>query len=137
MAETVKKQAYSFGLGRRKTATARVRLISNGKGNITVNGKSAADYFQNDENLVSKLAKPFELTSKEGSFDVSAMVLGGGKSAQADAINLGVSKCLAEIGEEMKSTLKRAAMLKRDPRMKERKKPGLRGARRAEQFSKR
>ena len=128
---------YYYGLGRRKSSTATSRLYAKGKGEITVNGKPALEYFDNNEYIVSRLQKPFTTISAEGQFDVTILTKGGGHSAQADAIILAVSRSLAEFNEDYRSTLKRSGLVKRDPREKERKKPGLKRARRAEQFSKR
>ncbi len=132
----VKKQYY-YGLGRRKSSTASSRLFANGKGEVTINGEKALEYFDGNEYLVSRLQKPFEATSTVDQYDVTIMVKGGGHSAQVDAIVLAMSRSLAEFNEDYRSTLKRAGLVKRDPREKERMKPGLKGARRAEQFSKR
>jgi len=128
---------YYYGLGRRKSSTATSRLFAKGKGEITVNGKSAIEYFDNNEYLVSRLQKPFATISAENQFDVTILTKGGGHSSQTDAIILAMSRSLAEFNEDYRSTLKRSGLVKRDPREKERKKPGLKRARRAEQFSKR
>lgn len=130
------KQEYFYALGRRKSATARVRLMG-GKGVITINGKTAIEYFSDSETLVEELSQPFELLDKQNKFDVSVVVAGGGLSGQADAIRLGISKSLVLVNEDFKSTLKRADMLGRDSREKERKKFGLKGARKKRQFTKR
>lgn len=127
---------YYYGLGRRKSATARVRL-TNGKGNITINSKPAGDYFENSKKLLGELDKPFTVVDLLGKYDVSVVVRGGGHSGQVDAIKLGIAKALAVANEDLKSTLKRADLLGRDPREKERKKPGLKGARKQRQFTKR
>lgn len=128
---------YYYGLGRRKTSTATSRLFAKGKGEITVNGQPALEYFDNNEYLVSRLQKPFTTISAEGQFDVTILTKGGGHSSQTDAIILAMSRSLAEFNEDYRSTLKRAGLVKRDSRKKERNKPGLKRARRAEQFSKR
>jgi small subunit ribosomal protein S9 len=130
------KQAYFYGLGRRKSATARVRLIK-GKGEIVINGKSASDYFAGSVSLLNELNKPFELLDKTGQFDVSVVVSGGGPNGQADAIRLGIAKSLVTLNEEYRATLKKAELMSRDPREKERKKFGLKGARKKRQFTKR
>jgi small subunit ribosomal protein S9 len=130
------KQDYFYALGRRKSATARVRL-SGGKGNIVINGKPAADYFSGSEFLLNELNQPFDLLDKQKQFDVSVVVAGGGPSGQADAIRLGIAKTLVLVNEDFKSTLKRADLLSRDSREKERKKFGLKGARKQRQFTKR
>lgn len=128
---------YYYGLGRRKSSTASSRLFAKGKGDITINGQTALEYFDNNEYLVSRLQKPFTAISAEGQFDVTIVAKGGGHSSQTDAIILAVSRSLAEFNEDYRSTLKRSGLIKRDPREKERNKPGLKRARRAEQFSKR
>ncbi|HEY5668250.1 MAG TPA: 30S ribosomal protein S9 [Candidatus Saccharimonadales bacterium] len=130
------KNTYFYALGRRKAATARVRL-QGGKGTITVNGKPAAEYFAGSEFLVNELNKPFAALQQENKFDISAVVTGGGHAGQVDAIRLGISKALALMNEDLKGTLKRAELLSRDPREKERKKFGLKGARKQRQFTKR
>lgn len=130
------KQDYFYALGRRKSATARVRL-SGGKGNIVINGKPAANYFSGSEFLLNELNQPFDLLDKQKQFDVSVVVAGGGPSGQADAIRLGIAKTLVLVNEDFKSTLKRADLLSRDSREKERKKFGLKGARKQRQFTKR
>ena len=127
---------YFYGLGRRKSATARTRVMK-GKGNITINNVSAEDYFANSNYLLSELTKPFAALSKEGEFDVTVKVDGGGHKGQAEAIQLGISKALAAMNEDLRGTLRRADLLGRDPRKKERKKFGLKGARKQRQFTKR
>jgi len=129
-------QSYFYGLGRRKSATARVRVKS-GKGNIVINDKSAAEYFEQSKTLLSELQRPFAVLEIENKFDVSVVVSGGGHAGQVDAIKLGISKALATMDEDLKGTLKRADLLGRDPREKERKKFGLKGARKQRQFTKR
>lgn len=129
-------QNYYYALGRRKSSTASIRL-QKGKGTITINGKPASDYFDGSKTLLSKLNKPFAVLEIENTFDVSAKVSGGGYTGQVDAIVLGVSKAFALMNEELKPTLKKADLLGRDPREKERKKFGLRGARKQRQFTKR
>jgi small subunit ribosomal protein S9 len=127
---------YYYALGRRKSATARVRLL-NGKGNITVNGKPASEYFADSVFLLTKLNGPFTVLELENKYDVTAVVSGGGHDGQIEAIRLGISKALTLMNEDLKQTLKRADMLSRDPRDKERKKFGLKGARKQRQFTKR
>ena len=127
---------YFYALGRRKQATARVRL-STGKGTIEINGKPAEEYFAASKYLLSKLDEPFVAISQENKFTITAVVSGGGHEGQADAIRLGIAKALVEVNEDLKGTLKRADLLGRDPRMKERKKFGLKGARKQRQFTKR
>jgi small subunit ribosomal protein S9 len=121
--------------GRRKSSVARVRLIQ-GKGEITVNKKSLDDYF-GSEIQKRELRRPFEVTATEGKYDVIATVKGGGFTGQAGALRHGVSRALIEADEELRPALKAAGFLTRDPRMKERKKYGLKKARKASQFSKR
>lgn len=128
--------SYFYALGRRKSATARVRLMS-GKGVITVNDKPAEEYFAESKFLLSKLQQPFTVLDQNGKYDVSAHVTGGGHDGQLEAIRLGIAKALATMNEDLKSTLKRADLLSRDPRDKERKKFGLKGARKQRQFTKR
>lgn len=127
---------YFYALGRRKSATARVRLTS-GKGDITINGKPAAEYLATSKNLLTELERPFSVLEQENKYNVSAVVSGGGHAGQVDAIRLGIAKALAIMNEDLKSTLKRADLLGRDPREKERKKFGLKGARKQRQFTKR
>jgi small subunit ribosomal protein S9 len=130
------KDSYFYALGRRKSATARVRLQS-GKGAITVNGKPAAEYFAESKYLLNKLQQPFVVLDNVDKYDVSAVVSGGGHQGQIEAIRLGISKALVVMNEDLKSTLKRADLLGRDSREKERKKFGLKGARKQRQFTKR
>jgi small subunit ribosomal protein S9 len=127
---------YFYGLGRRKASTARVRLIG-GKGNVTINGKKAIEYFSENQQSVDELLQPLALIGKEKAYDITAIVEGGGHAGQVDAIKLGVSKALSVMNDDLRSTLKKAGLLKRDPREKEPKKYGLRSARKKEQFSKR
>ena len=130
------KQSYFYGLGRRKSATARVRLMP-GKGNVTINGKPLEEYFQNSRYLIKKLNEPFVAIDGVGKYDISAIVSGGGANGQIEAVRLGVAKALVSLNQDLKSTLKRSALLGRDPREKERKKFGLKGARKQRQFTKR
>ena len=129
------KDTYFYALGRRKRATARVRLMS-GKGSIIINDKPASDYFSGSEYLLEELRKPFAVIEKD-TFDVTVKVDGGGMAGQVDAIRLGIAKTLALMNEDLKGTLKRAELLGRDPREKERKKFGLKKARKQRQFTKR
>ncbi|HPO03943.1 MAG TPA: 30S ribosomal protein S9 [Bacillota bacterium] len=124
-----------YGTGRRKSSVARVRLIP-GKGEVTINKKPLDDYF-GMEILKREVSRPFEVTSTEGRFDVIATVRGGGTTGQAGALRHGISRALCIADGENRHTLKDAGFLTRDPRMKERKKYGLKKARRASQFSKR
>jgi small subunit ribosomal protein S9 len=121
--------------GRRKTSVARVRLIK-GSGAITVNGKKIDDYFDTKD-MIDTARRPLVLTEREGQYDVAVSVKGGGKSGQCGAVAHGTARALVSAEEELKSTLKKAGMLTRDARMKERKKPGQPGARKRFQFSKR
>jgi small subunit ribosomal protein S9 len=127
---------YFYALGRRKSATARVRL-QGGKGTIVVNGKPAEEYFAESKFLLNELNAPFVALQQENKYDISVRVTGGGHAGQIDAIRLGISKAIALMNEDVKSTLKRADLLSRDPREKERKKFGLKGARKQRQFTKR
>jgi small subunit ribosomal protein S9 len=130
------KDSYFYALGRRKSATARVRL-TNGKGNLTVNDKPANEYFADSKYLLRKLQEPFTVLDQVDKYDVSAHVNGGGHEGQIEAIRLGIAKALATMNEDLKSTLKRADLLSRDSRERERKKFGLKGARKQRQFTKR
>jgi small subunit ribosomal protein S9 len=130
------KETYFYALGRRKSATARVRIM-NGKGNITINDKPAEEYFAASKTLLNELQQPFALIDQVNKFDVTVKVSGGGHAGQVDAIRLGIARALATMNTDLKSTLKRADMLGRDPREKERKKFGLKGARKQRQFTKR
>ena len=125
-----------YGTGRRKSSVARVRLVP-GKGNVTVNGKSLDDYLAL-EIVKREVRRPFEVAGCEGQFDVIATVTGGGYTGQAGALRHGISRALCEVdAEAYRPALKAAGFLTRDPRMKERKKYGLKKARKASQFSKR
>ena len=126
---------YFYGTGRRKSSVARVRLYP-GSGKITINGRDVEDYF-GLETLKLIINQPFGVTGTEGKFDIVANVRGGGISGQAGAIRHGVSRALLLADDSYRTLLKKAGFLTRDPRMKERKKYGLKGARRAPQFSKR
>lgn len=127
---------YFYGLGRRKSATARVRLYK-GKGNLTINEKPAADYFDGNKTHLAEVTDPLALVGKQKDFDVTIRVAGGGTAGQVDAIKLAIAKALTLAHSDLRSTLKKADLLKRDSREKERKKYGLRSARKREQFSKR
>ena len=136
MAES-KAQNYYYALGRRKSATARVRVLK-GKGNIIVNGKPVAEYLAESKAFMAELQKPFAtLELPVSDYDVTVVVSGGGHAGQVDAIRLGIAKALIEFNADYKATLKRADLLSRDPRERERKKFGLRGARKQRQFTKR
>jgi small subunit ribosomal protein S9 len=125
------KNEYFYALGRRKSATARVRLQS-GKGTIMIN-----EYFADSKYLLAKLNQPFAVLGQENKYAISAHVYGGGHDGQIEAIRLGISKALVALNADLKGTLKRADLLGRDPREKERKKFGLKGARKQRQFTKR
>jgi small subunit ribosomal protein S9 len=128
---------YFYGLGRRKSATARVRLFS-GKGEFKINDQLANDYFDGSKYLINEMMQPFKaLELDPEKFNFSAKVAGSGHASQVDAIRLGISKALVELNEDFRATLRRAELLGRDPREKERKKFGLKGARKKRQFTKR
>ena len=126
---------YFYGTGRRKSSVARVRVY-NGTGKITINDRDIEDYF-GLETLKLIVCQPLALTGNADKFDIVCRVAGGGVTGQAGAIRHGLSRALLQFDEELRPTLKKAGFLTRDPRMKERKKYGLKGARRAPQFSKR
>lgn len=127
---------YFYGLGRRKSATARARLYS-GKGTVTINDKPASEYLSGNTTLLAEVTDPLAVVGKQKEFDITVRVSGGGLSGQVDAIKLAIAKAITVAHSDLRSTLKKADMLKRDPREKERKKYGLRAARKKEQFSKR
>ncbi|CCI85192.1 30S ribosomal protein S9 [Lactobacillus pasteurii DSM 23907 = CRBIP 24.76] len=129
------QQAAYIGTGRRKNSVARVRLVP-GNGKITVNGKDVDEYIP-FPNLVKDLKQPLTLTETDGQYDVNVNVNGGGFSGQAGAIRHGIARALLDVDPDFRGPLKKAGFLTRDPRMKERKKPGLKKARKASQFSKR
>lgn len=128
-------QVQYYGTGRRKSSVARVRLIP-GKGQITINGRAFAEYIPSGAVRLDVL-QPLTLTDNETSYDVVVNVCGGGISGQAGAIRHGITRALLEVNPDYRSVLKKAGLVTRDPRAKERKKYGLKGARRAPQFSKR
>lgn len=128
-------KAVYWGTGRRKTAVARVRLVP-GSGDIIVNGRAFADYFGR-EVMRGYVEQPFKVTDTLGHFDVYANIDGGGLSGQAGALRHAIARALLEAGDDYRSELKRAGLLRRDPRMVERKKYGLKKARKRPQFSKR
>ena len=130
------KKPYVYGTGRRKSSVARVRVYENGTGAITINGRDIDDYF-GLETLKLITRQPLNLTGLVGKVDVVATVAGGGVTGQAGALRHGISRALLELNPELRPALKQAGFLTRDPRMKERKKYGLKAARRAPQFSKR
>lgn len=131
-----KKKVQFLGTGRRKKAIARVRLIPEGSGNIVINKRSLDEYFGLDT-LKYIVNQPLELTASTGKYDVMVNVCGGGFTGQAGAIRHGIARALVLADPETKAALKKAGFLRRDPRAKERKKYGLKKARRAPQFSKR
>ena len=130
------KKPYFYGTGRRKSSVARVHLFENGTGKITINGRDIDDYF-GLETLKLIVRQPLITTETLGKVDIVVTVAGGGVSGQAGAIRHGVSRALLLLNPEFRAALKAAGFLTRDPRMKERKKYGLKAARRAPQFSKR
>ncbi|MBM7606462.1 30S ribosomal protein S9 [Metabacillus litoralis] len=128
-------QVQYYGTGRRKSSVARVRLVP-GEGRIVVNSREIKDYIPS-EALIEDIKQPLNITETTGSYDVLVNVSGGGYAGQAGAIRHGISRALLEADPEYRASLKSAGMLTRDARMKERKKYGLKGARKAPQFSKR
>ena len=136
MATYKTKRPYMYGTGRRKSSVARVHLIPNGTGAITINGRDIDEYF-GLETLKLIVRQPLVATGTVGKVDIEATVSGGGVSGQAGAIRHGIARALLVVDESYRPTLKAAGLLTRDPRMKERKKYGLKAARRAPQFSKR
>ena len=130
------KKKYNYGTGRRKSSVARVRVYENGTGSIIINGRDIDDYFGLDT-LKLVVRQPLVATDMVGKVDIVVTVTGGGVSGQAGAIRHGLSRALVQADAEYRSALKAAGFLTRDPRMKERKKYGLKAARRAPQFSKR
>ncbi len=126
-----------YATGGRKTSTARV-FLRKGSGKITVNGKDFKEYFHNIDRYIREILQPFEITELLGQYDVYATVKGGGMTGQAEAIRHGIAKCIAQIDvERYKPMLRKAGLITRDPRMVERKKYGLKKARKAPQYSKR
>jgi small subunit ribosomal protein S9 len=150
LADTIKGEYY-YGMGRRKTAVARVRLFPNGEGSIIVNGKNAATYFgQRDGGTLSggqvigesgrhlaTIVAPLRLLELGNAYNLTVRVAGGGVSGQAGAIRHALARALLKINPDWKPMLRKAGYLTRDPRMKERKKPGLKRARKAPQYTKR
>ncbi len=130
------KPRYYYGLGRRKTAVARVRLYP-GTGQIIINGRPADQYFGNRLLYHAMITEPLRLTGLQHHFDVRARVAGGGLSGQAGAVRHGVARALLRFNPDLRPVLKRAGLLTRDPRVKERMKPGLKRARKAPQYTKR
>ena len=130
------KKPYQYGTGRRKSSVARVHLFENGTGAVTINGRDIDDYF-GLETLKLIVRQPFATTNTMGKFDVEVTVKGGGVTGQAGAIRHGIARAMLQVDPAYRPALKAAGLLTRDPRMKERKKYGLKAARRAAQFSKR
>ena len=131
-----KEAKYTYALGRRKTSSAKVRLYKGG-GKITINQKTADEYFAKSASLLAELISPLVLLGKVDDFDVTVIVKGGGHHSQVGAIRAGIAKALIEINADWKDSLRRAELLGRDPRAKERKKFGLKRARKKRQFTKR
>lgn len=129
-------KTYDYGLGRRKSATARARLLK-GKGQMTINGKPAAEYLDHNKTLLAEITDPLAVAGKQQDFDVSILVKGGGLAGQVDAIKQAIAKAITVGAPDLRTVLKKAGFMKRDPREKERKKYGLRSARKREQYSKR
>lgn len=127
---------YYEGVGRRKAATARVRIYPGGEGNIVVNDRPLDDYFCRMMDVVH-LREPLEATDTDGRFDISVLVKGGGMRGQAGAVRLGIARALVEADPELQPPLRQGGYLTRDARVKERKKPGLKKARKAPQYTKR
>ena len=136
MATYISKRPYMYGTGRRKSSVARVHLIPGGTGKITINGRDIDDYFGLDT-LKLIVRQPLNTVAMTDKVDIDCTVTGGGVSGQAGAIRHGISRALLKLDESYRHDLKVAGFLTRDPRMKERKKYGLKAARRAPQFSKR
>lgn len=127
---------YDYGLGRRKSATARARLVK-GKGVVTINDKPASEYLSGNKTMLAEITDPLALVNKQQEFDVTIRVSGGGLAGQVDAIKMAIAKAITVGSSDLRPVLKKAELLRRDPREKERKKYGLRSARKREQYSKR
>ncbi|MGC9348579.1 MAG: 30S ribosomal protein S9 [Anaerolineae bacterium] len=127
---------YYEGLGRRKTSTARVRLHPEGSGQIIVNGRGHREYFGREVDWMNVMAA-LQVTDTAGQFDVTVQVKGGGITGQSEAVAMGMARALLEVNPEFRPALRQAGLLTRDARMKERKKPGLKRARKAPQYTKR
>jgi small subunit ribosomal protein S9 len=136
MSSPEKKRQYFGGVGKRKTAIAHVRLFEGGAGEVTVNSQKIREYFDTHVQVENALS-PLVLANLKGRMDIDAVARGGGKSAQSDAVRHGISRALLLFNPELRGDLKRAGYLRRDARIKERKKPGLKRARRAPQWQKR
>ena len=130
------KNEHFYAIGRRKSATAKVQ-ISSGDGQVIINNKPANEYFKDSRYLLNHLNRPFIALDIANKYSINVLVKGGGSTGQIDAITLGLAKCLVQLNPDYKQTLKRATLLKRDPREKERKKFGLLRARKKRQFTKR
>lgn len=135
MAEMIKGEYY-YGMGRRKTAVARVRIFPNGDGNIIVNGKAAQTYFGLASHMAT-ISAPLRALDLNNTYTLTVRVVGGGTSGQAGAIRHALARALVRMNPENKAAMRKAGYLTRDPRMKERKKPGLKRARKAPQYTKR
>ena len=132
----VATKKYTYGLGRRKSATATVRLYK-GKGEITINDRPALEYLSGNKTYLAEITDPLAIAEKQKEYDITVLVKGGGLAGQVDAIKLAISKALVTEAPDLRSILKKLGFTSRDPREKERKKYGLRSARKKEQFSKR
>ena len=132
----VATKKYTYGLGRRKSATATVRLYE-GKGDITINDKPALEYLSGNKTYLAEITDPLAVAEKQKEFDITVVVKGGGLAGQVYAIKLAISKALVTEAPDLRPVLKKLGFTSRDPREKERKKYGLRSARKKEQFSKR
>ena len=133
---TAKNEKYTYGNGSRKAATATARLYK-GKGEITINDKPALEYLSGNKTLMAEITDPLAITQKQKEYNITVRIQGGGLAGQVDAIKLAISRALVEEFPEFRPVLKKAGLMKRDPREKERKHYGLRSARHREQFSKR
>jgi small subunit ribosomal protein S9 len=131
------KGEYYYGMGRRKTSVARVRLYPNGDGSVTINGKTADVYFGERPSAASAMSAPLRLFDLENAYTITIKVAGGGFTGQAGAIRHAMARALLNVNGEWRSQLRKAGFLTRDARMKERKKPGLKRARKAPQYTKR
>lgn len=127
---------YFYAVGRRKSASAQVRLYPEGTGRIIVNGKPVDEYFSREMDLIT-IANPLQAAGHANTFDITVRVVGGGVTGQADAVSHGVARALVVYDEELRPTMRRGGFLTRDARVKERKKPGLKRARKAPQYTKR
>lgn len=136
MSEQANGSRYYYGTGRRKTAVARVRLYR-GNGKITVNGRDVREHFGGRDIVHATIMQPLRLVNMQGQFDVVVKVMGGGTTGQAGAVRHGIARALLRVDDDLRQPLKRAKLLTRDPRAKERKKVGLKRARKAPQYTKR